>query len=77
MLNVECIFPLLTAVSRFKEDDLKAKSGNIAENLSSIRKMALALLKRDKKTKGGLELRRKKAGWDEEYLLELMGIKSF
>lgn len=61
----------------FKEDSLKAKAGNIAENLSAIRKMALALLKQDKKTKGGIELRRKKAGWDEEYLLELMAIKSF
>lgn len=61
----------------FKEDELKARAGNIAGNLSAIRKIALALLKQDKTTKGGVELRRKKAGWDDEYLLQLMGIKSF
>lgn len=59
----------------FKEDSLKAKAGNIAENLSLIRKIGLALLKQDKKTKGGLELKRKKAGWDPEYLLHLLGVK--
>lgn len=40
-----------------------------------VRKMALALLKQDKKTDGGIELKRKKAGWNPDYLLELMGIK--
>lgn len=59
----------------FREDSLKARAGNIAENLSMIRKMALALLKQDKKTDGGIELKRKKAGWNPDYLLELMGIK--
>lgn len=59
----------------FQEDLLVAKAGNIPENLSMIRKMALALLKQDKKTDGGIELKRKKAGWNPEYLLKLMGIK--
>jgi predicted transposase YbfD/YdcC len=40
----------------FQEDLLKARAGNIAENLSMVRKMALALLKQDKKTDGGIEL---------------------
>jgi len=59
----------------FQEDSLGAKAGNIPENLSMIRKMALALLKQDKKTDGGIELKRKKAGWNPDYLLSLMGIK--
>lgn len=59
----------------FQEDALKARGGHIAENLSIIRKMALALLKQDKKTDGGIELKRKKAGWNPDYLLSLMGIK--
>jgi predicted transposase YbfD/YdcC len=59
----------------FQEDRLKAKAGHISENLSLIRKMALGMLKKDKKTKGGIELKRKKAGWDSSYLLELIGIK--
>ena len=59
----------------FQEDLLKARTGHIAENLSMIRKMALALLKQDKKTDGGIELKRKKAGWNPDYLLSIMGIK--
>jgi len=59
----------------FQEDSLMAKVGNIAENLSMIRKMALALLKQDKKTDGGIELKRKKASWNPDYLLELISVK--
>ncbi len=59
----------------FDEDSLKARAGNITENLALIRKMAMAILKQDTKTGGGVELRRKRAGWDPEYLLQLLGIK--
>ena len=59
----------------FQEDSLKARTGHIAENLSLIRKMALALLKQDKVTKAGIEAKRKKAGWNPSYLLELIGVK--
>lgn len=59
----------------FQEDLLKARTGHIPENLSLIRKMALALLKQDKKTDGGIELKRKKASWNPDYLLSLVGIK--
>jgi len=59
----------------FDEDSLKARAGHVAENLSLIRKMGLALLKQDTSTDGGVELRRKQAGWDPDYLLHLLGIK--
>lgn len=59
----------------FREDLLKARTGHIAENLSLIRKMALALLKQDKKTKAGIEAKRKKAGWNPSYLIKLIGVK--
>lgn len=59
----------------FDEDSLKARAGHVAENLSLIRKMGLALLKQDTTTDGGIELRRKQAGWDPDYLLHLLGIK--
>lgn len=59
----------------FQEDSLKARAGHISENLSLVRKMALSLLKQDKKTNGGIELKRKKASWNPDYLLRLMGIK--
>lgn len=59
----------------FQEDGLKARAGHIAENLSLIRKMAVGLLKQDTATDGGVELKRKKAGWEPDYLLSLIGIK--
>lgn len=59
----------------FNEDSLKARAGNVAENLSLIRKMTMAILKKDTTTDGGVELRRKRAGWDPDYLLQLLGIK--
>ncbi|RHC71315.1 ISAs1 family transposase, partial [Prevotella sp. AM34-19LB] len=37
-----------------------------------ISKMALSILKNDKATKGSLNLKRLKAGWDEEYLSKLL-----
>lgn len=58
----------------FREDALKARSGHITENLSIIRRMALNLLKQDK-SKGGVELKRKKAAWDPAYLLKVMAVK--
>lgn len=59
----------------FDEDSLKARAGNVAENLSLIRKMAMAVLKQDTTTDGGVELKRKRAAWDPDYLLQLLGIK--
>lgn len=59
----------------FREDAQKAREADVAENLSILRRIALNLLKQDKKTKGGIELKRKKAGWNVEYLLQLLNIK--
>lgn len=59
----------------FQEDTLKARAGHIAENLSLIRKVAVGLLKQDTTTDGGVELKRKKAGWEPDYLLSLIGVK--
>lgn len=59
----------------FDEDSLKARAGNVAGNLSLVRKMTMAILKQDTTTDGGVELRRKRAGWDPDYLLQLLGIK--
>ncbi|HEY4831525.1 MAG TPA: ISAs1 family transposase [Waddliaceae bacterium] len=61
----------------FQEDAQKARTGHIAENMNGMRKLALSILKQDTTTDGGIELKRKKAGWDLDYLLSLLGIKSF
>ena len=53
----------------FGEDDSRVRKGNAAENLSVLRRMALNMLKRETTSQGGVAARRKRAGWDEEYLL--------
>lgn len=60
----------------FREDDQKAKTGNIPENFSLLRRISLNYLKQDKKTKAGIKIKRKKAGWDNNYLLRILGVKS-
>ena len=60
----------------FREDEQQARAGHIAENLAILRRIVLNLLKQDKR-KAGIELKRKEAGWDPDYLLELLGVKSF
>jgi len=61
----------------FREDEQKANAGHIAENMSLMRRLALNLLKQEKTAKCGVEIKRQMAGWDNEYLLEVIGVKSF
>ena len=61
----------------FREDDQNANAGNIAENMSTVRRLALNLLKQEKTAKCGIEIKRQMAGWDDEYLLKVLNIKSF
>jgi len=58
----------------FSEDDCRVRMGNAAENLSRVRRIALMLLKKDKTCKLGVKSKRKKAGWDRDYLLTVLGI---
>jgi predicted transposase YbfD/YdcC len=61
----------------FREDEQNADAGNIAENMSMIRRLSLNLLKQEKTAKCGIEIKRQMAGWDDEYLLKVIGVKSF
>jgi predicted transposase YbfD/YdcC len=59
----------------FKEDQSRARSGYAAENLATLRRWALNLVKADdQKKKRSLKGRMKAAGWDNRYLLHLLGI---
>lgn len=58
----------------FNEDQCRVRIGNAAENLSRVRRIALAMLKRDKNAKVGVKGRRLKAAWDQNYLLKILGI---
>jgi predicted transposase YbfD/YdcC len=59
----------------FNEDQSRSRIKNAAENFSRLRRMALTLLKQDTTTKAGIKARRLKAGWDETYLLKILGFK--
>jgi predicted transposase YbfD/YdcC len=58
----------------FGEDQSRARIGNAAQNLSRVRRIALTLLKQDHTVKVGIKGKRLKAGWDEPYLLHVLGI---
>jgi predicted transposase YbfD/YdcC len=58
----------------FREDDSRIRKDHAPENVAMLRHVALNLLKADKTTKAGIQTRRKKAGWDEDYLARLLGI---
>jgi predicted transposase YbfD/YdcC len=58
----------------FGEDQSRARVRNAAENLSRVRRMALMLLKQERSLKVGIKGKRLMAGWDEAYLLKVLGI---
>ena len=58
----------------FGEDQSRARTGYAAENLATLRRLALNLLKRDRTKKRGIRGKQLNAGWDHAYLLGLLGI---
>lgn len=56
----------------FDEDACRVCKGHAPENLSILRHIALNLLGQDKATKAGVAAKRKKAGWDDAYLLKIL-----
>jgi predicted transposase YbfD/YdcC len=57
----------------FKEDQSRAREGHSAQNLATLRRLALNAIKREK-SKHSMRLKVKKAGWNNDYLLALLGI---
>jgi predicted transposase YbfD/YdcC len=55
----------------FHEDQSRIKEGYAGENLSLLRRVALALLKRSP-GKGSMVTKRLKAGWDDDFLLQVL-----
>ena len=51
----------------FREDDHRLREGHAPENMSVVRKIALAMLKKANE-KVGIKNRRLKAGWDDTFL---------
>lgn len=57
------------------EDQSRARAGHAAQNLGTLRRLALNLLKREQTKKRGLKGKQKNAGWDHRYLLKLLGVE--
>src|ERR1039458_4803614 len=57
----------------FGEDLDRKRAGNAAQNFSVLNRIALNLLNQDKTSKRGIHGKRLKAGWDNDYLLHLLG----
>jgi predicted transposase YbfD/YdcC len=57
----------------FGEDDSQVRTGNGAENLGRVRRLALSMLDQDDSIDGGTETKRLRAAWDTEYLEHLLG----
>lgn len=60
----------------FQEDHNRSRIGNSAVNQSVLRHYALNQLRLEKSAKIGVKAKRKKAGWDNQYLLKVLASKS-
>jgi predicted transposase YbfD/YdcC len=59
----------------FREDMSRSRLGHSAENLALLRKVALNLIRLEPTRKIGVKGSRLKAGWDNDYLLRVLGVK--
>jgi predicted transposase YbfD/YdcC len=58
----------------FREDDSRIRKGHAAENMAMLRRLTLSLLNQDK-SKGSLKGKRKRAGWDNDFLLQVLATR--
>jgi predicted transposase YbfD/YdcC len=57
----------------FNEDSCRIRSQNAAENIARLRRVGLMLLKNEKSCKLGIKTKRRKAGYQRDYLLKVLG----
>lgn len=56
------------------EDDSRVRKDHAPQNLGLLRRLALTLLKQETTAKVGVQAKRRKAGWDEDYLLKVLAV---
>ena len=57
----------------FREDESRMRTGNAAENVNVLRHIGTNLLKQEKSCKMGIASKRKKCGYDMDYLYRVLG----
>lgn len=58
----------------FHEDQSRARTGYAAENLATLRRLALNMLKKETTKRRGIRGKQLNASWDHSYLLKLLGV---
>ena len=56
----------------FREDDSRVRDQRAARNLAVLRRMAINLVGRNGSTKASVRAKRKRAAWDNAYMLQLL-----
>jgi predicted transposase YbfD/YdcC len=56
----------------FREDACRIRKDHAPENFAVVRHLALNLLSREQSTRRGVAAKRKKAAWDDKYLLQVL-----
>jgi len=56
----------------FREDDSRVRDRTAARNLALLRKIALNIVGRDRTSKASVRARRKKAAWNDSYMLKIL-----
>ena len=56
----------------FNEDRMRQRDRQAIANLALLNRLAVSLLRQDQTVKAGVKCKRKRAGWDEDYLLHLL-----
>jgi predicted transposase YbfD/YdcC len=56
----------------FREDACRIRKEHAPQNMSLLRQIALNLLGQDKSTRVSIKGKRKKAGWDDAYLVKIL-----
>lgn len=60
----------------FREDECRKRAGNAAENFAMVRHIALNLLKQENSMKKSIKTKRLQAGWDDIYLIKVLGVNT-